>query len=149
MFETPDLFVADEASVSGEKWRRSENWEMSSFEPGYVALCIVCAVVDGHPRPGFWTDSSPNPVEYVDGPPDPSLDEGFQLHRISGDTTKNLAALDREGIRETVESWRSELAKHPSAANDDDLERALNELNRLATDAVESGKAVFVHVLVR
>jgi len=150
MIETPELFLAADCSSLADVREVSRNpFDSLLFEPGFPAFQVLCAVVMGT-QPAKWSNDDSGLLKYLDGPPDPMADEGFQLFRVADEVTRRLAQLTRESTADIVAAWLHATrscgfpAGEPAA-----IDAALVALASLARRGQESGRALFVIVLYR
>ena len=78
MIEVPRLILAAHSLSRLEALPRdAADADHLLFEPGVLALELLCQVVTSCPV------SEQTALEHLDGPPDPVVDEGFQLSSLS------------------------------------------------------------------
>ena len=146
MVEMPRLFLAARCASLLEARRNDvADTDLLPFEPGFLALQVLCEVVTGRQV------TEENAWERVDGPPDPIVDEGFQLFRLTEGVVRRIAGIALQEECDVATIWAERLQKvgqvgrpEPSA-----LTTALAGLTNLARRAERSGKAVFLKVLFR
>src|SRR5262249_7587194 len=145
MAELPTLFLAAHCTSIGEirELNLTEEDELI-FQPGFLPLSVLCQVIVGRPV------AEQTELQFIDGPPDPVVDEGFQLFRIADEVVQRLTTSTLPQDRNTVASWLEGLnslgqTNHDSAA----FATALAELTRLAQRGQSTGKCLFVSVLYR
>ena len=151
MIETPELFLAADCPDCAA-YRRADLAESDrlSFEPGFPALNILCLLLTGRLVTDWLKRQPDGPLEYVDGPPDPDSQEGFQLSRLSAAVVGHLAGLTVDGRETTAAGWQAELVRLGLAGPDPSVGTvALARLAAFARRAGRESKSLYSLALVR
>lgn len=143
MAELPTLFLAAHCTCIAEV-PSPPNTDELIFEPGFLAFEALCQVLVDGPL------NEPHPLQLIDGPRDPVVDEGFQLFRINDNLVRRLASSTAEADRLTLAHWFETLRSEFRTTHELSLlGPALSELTALARRGESSGKALFLLVLFR
>jgi len=156
MTEVPVLFLAIDCSSVGE----ARPYDLSdtdrlSFTPGLLALDLLCGIVTGSQLAFLSPNAALRSWVYVDGPPDPDIDEGFQLYRVKAEVARKLSELSHEEVAATAEDLLRELQRDGAAWHAQTwherpaLMAAITQLAELARRGQIAGKPLFVTVLFR
>jgi hypothetical protein len=153
VIHTPHVFLAARCSNFDEARARDlPEADQLCFEPGFPALVMLCRFVADRQAPTEWGDLSSRPLLYLDGPPDPVVDEGFQLFQVPELVVRKFAELATAGIEECVTAWEQRLGDVDTAllGHGSPLGvESLTQLAELARRGLSSSKALFVTVLFR
>ncbi|MBL8800301.1 MAG: hypothetical protein JNM56_40850 [Planctomycetia bacterium] len=140
MAEIPTLFIAPHCTNLAEarRYERQAGQDTLVFAPGYFVLHGLYSCVAGQPEAE---------LVLIDGPPDPRVDEGFQLLRMAPEVVRRLAKLTAADERElAAKCIRSLGSLAPDAAA---IRDGVSQLVKLARRAELQRGFVFVTVLFR
>lgn len=143
--ETPILFLApSSASLAGCPGRNTAHEDMLLFEPGFLALTILCQVLADRPA------AERTALQFIDGPLNPELDEGVQLFRITDDVVHLLSRQASHPGDDVLPCWLEELGAYGQATPPmTPLTNALAQLAQVARHGERSSRGLFVKVLFR
>ena len=148
--ETPLLFLATPGSARIGAWRYVPEADRLPFAPGLSAFKVLCGVVTGSSLSVVWAHPSTDPLQYLDGPANPVIDEGVHLYRLLDAVAEQIGNLRPSELGSIAASWLRELDRQGCGQQDlPTLTAALEEVVTLAGRGKHLDKALFVEILFR
>lgn len=143
----PAMLYLDDPSATLES--RNEIELKFSFSPSWTIDRLLALLLERSPQKGIGGELVG--MEYIDGPPNPQIDEGFQLFRLTSDAIDALAAIPSAMVPDIACRWRASLEEYLRSIGEvpEDLEGLVSRASEMAREGKRTGKAMFVRVLYR
>jgi len=145
------LFLATECRDLGEaRLHEVPQEEQLAFEPGLLPLQLLCGGASGSSAGMDANVCAFDPLLFVDGPPQPEVDEGFQLFRVAEPMMEHLRNMEPGCAEKAAAMCVGEMERQGYPAGEvASLAEAVARVGELARRGRESGKSIFVRVLFR
>jgi hypothetical protein len=149
--EEVTLFLASpETAHIGARAEVPEADQLSIGSFFTTPLALLYSLAIGQPVHLRFDRHSAAPFQFLDGPPNPEFEEGFQLYRVADDFARWLRNLSAEQIEQYSQDWLRETQRLGCRPRDQAEARdLLARMARLAVRGYEANRPLFLEVLVR